>query len=168
MGSYYEIRPDYNTEADRLGDALDFPLSKEKMKGIIQEAANKEREGHDFWFLIENRDQEVVGNLFTFDCNQRMGTFRYGIDIAEVHQRKGYGAETLYLVLGFFFRELRYQKVTIGVYSFNDKSIKFHEAFGFKREGLLRRMVYTKGSYFDEVYFGLTHEEFDRLYPLIR
>jgi RimJ/RimL family protein N-acetyltransferase len=36
---------------------------------------------------------------------------------------------------------------------------------GFKLEGRLRRMVYTNGEFYDELYFGMTKEEFDQLYP---
>lgn len=65
----------------------------------------------------------------------------------------------------YFFRELRYQKCTALVYSFNDRSIHFHEAIGFRFEGRLRNMVYTDGQYFDEIYFGLTSAEWDEIDP---
>lgn len=161
---YYAITEDYDSEAERLGDALAFPFSQRQMRLIIEEAVQKKQEDDNFWFVIENTAGEVVGNLFTFDCNGRMGTFRFGIDIGRNHQRKGYGTEALLLVLRFFFQELRYQKVTIGVYSFNHQSIRFHQSLGFKEEGRLRRMVFTRGEYFDEVYLGLTGEEFQAIH----
>jgi RimJ/RimL family protein N-acetyltransferase len=64
------------------------------------------------------------------------------------------------LVLRYYFQELRYQKVTVRVYSFNDASIRLHEKLGFQLEGRLRRTVYTNGEYFDELIYGLTVEEF--------
>jgi RimJ/RimL family protein N-acetyltransferase len=38
--------------------------------------------------------------------------------------------------------------------------IRLHERLGFRREGCLRRMIYTDGQYFDDLIFGLTAEEF--------
>ena len=69
------------------------------------------------------------------------------------------------IFLRYFFRELRYQKCTALVYSFNERSIRFHEALGFKFEGRLRNMHYTNGAYFDELYFGLTRAEWDQIDP---
>ena len=55
--------------------------------------------------------------------------------------------------------------MTILVYSFNARSIRFYERFGFVPEGRLRQVVYTNGTHYDELYFGLTAEEFDQLDP---
>jgi RimJ/RimL family protein N-acetyltransferase len=35
---------------------------------------------------------------------------------------------------------------------------------GFQLEGRIRRMVYMRGQYFDELYFGMTREEFAERY----
>lgn len=59
---------------------------------------------------------------------------------------------------------LRYQKVTVNIYSFNERSMILHESLGFKHEGRIRRSVYTNGSYYDEVIYGMTCEEFDDIY----
>ncbi|MGI8643788.1 MAG: GNAT family N-acetyltransferase, partial [Thermomicrobiales bacterium] len=56
--------------------------------------------------------------------------------------------------------ELRYQKVTVQVYAFNESSIALHEQLGFQREGRLRRLVYTGGQHHDVLMYGLTREEF--------
>ena len=43
-------------------------------------------------------------------------------------------------------------------------SIKLHEKMGFKREGQLRNMVFSRGEFFDEIYYGMTRVEFDELF----
>ncbi len=75
-----------------------------------------------------------------------------------------YASEAIVLVLRYFFEELRYQKVTVTVYSFNAPSIRLHESLGFQREGCLRRTVFTQGQHFDEIFFGMTVEEFRARY----
>jgi len=64
------------------------------------------------------------------------------------------------LVLKYYFEELDYQKVTVQIYAFNEASLKLHKKLGFQQEGCLRRMIYTDGTYHDEIIFGLTVEEF--------
>jgi hypothetical protein len=36
---------------------------------------------------------------------------------------------------------------------------------GFQYEGRLRRMVYTNGNFYDQIYYGMMVEEFDALDP---
>jgi RimJ/RimL family protein N-acetyltransferase len=38
--------------------------------------------------------------------------------------------------------------------------VRLHEKLGFQLEGRLRRVVYTRGQYYDELYYGMTAEEF--------
>ncbi|ARV98974.1 Ribosomal-protein-alanine N-acetyltransferase [Bacillus subtilis subsp. subtilis] len=65
------------------------------------------------------------------------------------------------MVLRFFFLELAYQKVNTTVYSFNNPSIRLHEKLGFMKEGQLRKIIFTKGAYYDGFCFGMTREEFE-------
>lgn len=95
-----------------------------------------------------------------------MGVFKYGLRILRPYWRRGYARESITIVLRYYFHELRYQKVTAIVYSFNERSRRLHESLGFVLEGRLRRMVYTDGTLHDELYFGLTREEFDELQPV--
>ncbi|MCI0578583.1 MAG: GNAT family N-acetyltransferase [Chloroflexi bacterium] len=64
-------------------------------------------------------------------------------------------------MLGYYFRELRYQKVTVPVYADNAASIRLHEKLGFQREGVHRRMFFTQGRFVDVIRFGMTVEEFE-------
>ena len=70
------------------------------------------------------------------------------------------GALTDILEEPYYFDELRYQKVTVNVHSHNEASILLHQKLGFIKEGTHRRMGYTKGGYFDVIWFGMTVEEF--------
>jgi RimJ/RimL family protein N-acetyltransferase len=89
-----------------------------------------------------------------------MGHFRYGVDVGAEYRGRGYGREAVEILLGYFFNELRYHKCTVGIYAFNEVSIKFHESLGFMREGTLRDMVYTGGRYYDELHYGITDSEY--------
>jgi len=64
------------------------------------------------------------------------------------------------LVLRYYFRELRYQKATVTVYSFNEASARLHESLGFQLEGRIRRTVFTGRKHCDQLVYGITTEEF--------
>jgi RimJ/RimL family protein N-acetyltransferase len=115
--------------------------------------------------VIENNEGQHVGSIGTFECDPRVGTFKYWIVLMWRFWRQGYGSEAIKIVLRYYFRELRYQKVTSQIYSFNEPSLRLHEKLGFVREGRLRRMVYTNGQFYDQLMFGMTCEEFDQIDP---
>ncbi|HYU75716.1 MAG TPA: GNAT family N-acetyltransferase [Ktedonobacteraceae bacterium] len=139
---------------------IPFPQSQEAVKRFAERASVERSEDDCFRFVIENRAGEVVGDLSTNHCDRRVGSFGYGINTKKEHRQKGYASEAILLVLRYYFQELRYQKVTVPVYSFNEPSIKLHEKLGFQQEGRIRRIVFTRGQYYDELMYGMTVEEF--------
>jgi RimJ/RimL family protein N-acetyltransferase len=117
-------------------------------------------EGDTFHWVIEDKTGLPVGSISTHDCDPRNGTFSYGIDIDPAHRRRGYASEAVRMVCRYYFDELRYQKVTVPIHADNPASIALHEALGFQREGVHRRMIYTLGHHINVLWYGLTREEF--------
>lgn len=151
---------DADTEAARSSYHIPPPRSAGASRAWA-ERESADPESDNARFAIETLDGMLVGTLNVFGCAPRNGTFSYGVAIFRAHWRKGYAREAIRLVLRYYFRELRYQKVTASVYDFNEPSLALHRAMGFTQEGRLRRMGYTDGRYFDEIIFGMTREEFD-------
>ena len=149
-------------ELDQLTSSYVFPPSKGYFKKWTAElAAKNPTSSHEFRWMIENHDGVVVGTINSHSCAHRHGTFSYGLGINRPYWRLGYASEAIYLVLRYFFHELGYQKVTPGVFAFNEGSLALHRALGFVEEGRLRRMIYTEGEYHDDIQFGMTREEFE-------
>jgi len=48
----------------------------------------------------------------------------------------------------------------VSSYAFNERSVKLHESPGFQHEGRPRRIIYTGGQFHDEIFMGMTREEF--------
>ncbi len=140
--------------------AIPFPQSREAVRRWVEKTATREPDDDTFHFIIENLAGEIAGSIATHDCDRRHGTLSYGLNVLPEHRRKGYAAEAIVILLRYYFLELRYQKATAHVYSFNEASLRLHERLGFQREGQLRRMIYAVGAYHDQVVFGLTVEEF--------
>jgi RimJ/RimL family protein N-acetyltransferase len=151
---------------DRANSEIGFPAWEEKDRADYT-ALRESKDGKDgaFVWAIENNEGQHVGSIGSFDCDPRVGTFKYWILIRREFWRRGYGSEAIKIVLRFYFREMRYQKVTSQIYSFNEQSLRLHEKLGFVQEGRLRRMVYTNGQFYDQLMLGMTKEEFDELDP---
>ena len=154
-----------DTEIDRYEDAIGFPLSPERDRENLQKLAKEVGENDFIFCFIEDHQGQKIGHINSFDCVRRNGTFKYALAIKHQFWRRGYGREAVTILLRYFFYELRYQKCTALVYSFNERSIRFHEALGFTFEGRLRNMLYTNSEYFDELYFGLTVAEWNQIDP---
>lgn len=156
---------EWNRDSERARQ-LDFvwpPISRAAVQRWADEQAQKKLEDDAFHWVIEASSGTPVGGIATHNCNSRNGTFSYGVDIALAHRHQGYATEAIQLVLNYYFAELRYQKVTVSIVSYNEASIALHEKLGFVREGTLRRMSYTRGEYWDVHRYGMTKEEWEKL-----
>jgi RimJ/RimL family protein N-acetyltransferase len=158
--TYY--RDSTDTEAARVGDQVHILRSAEVMRQWAQELSLRKPENDSYQWAIEALEGVLVGMISTFNSEVHNGTFEYGLGVHRAHWRRGYASEAIRLVLTHYFRELRYQKVTVRVYAFNEPSIRLHESLGFQQEGRLRRMIFTGGEYHDVLVFGLTAEEFSQ------
>ena len=164
----WEVHYQWNlleTDAGRFGDEIWFPQSREAVRTWAEQEAQRGIENDEFRFQIERLDGALVGTINTHSVNRRCGTFGYGVAIMPQHRRCGFAAESIRLVLDYYFHERRFQKANAEVYGFNEPSIRLHERLGFVLEGRLRRMVYTGGQFFDALIYGMTREEFDARYP---
>ncbi len=154
-----------DTDMARAVDWIWPPMPLEWERHWLEKQVSERPTGDNYNLGIENAQGELVGTITSHDCDRRTGCFSYGVAIRDEYQRRGYAREAILLLLRWFFEELRYQKVTVDVYSFNEASLRLHDSLGFVREGRIRRTVYTGGRHFDQIIFGMTAEEFAERYP---
>lgn len=72
---------------------------------------------------------------------------------------RGLGSEAIALVTQFAFDELNLNRLQAGCYSSNLGSSRAFEKCGFRREGVLRKKRFRRGTYEDELILGLLREE---------
>lgn len=141
------------------GSNLDvFPGLSHDVTQILQ---RDDHNGHIF--VIENPSNLLIGCIFTYFCDLKNGTFSYYIYINSSYRCQGAAKESITILLQYYFQELRFQKVTIPIFVFNKCATTLHDILGFKREGRLRRMIYSHGQFFDLLTYGITAEEFDNM-----
>lgn len=162
----HHVAMDRERGTDRNLDAVMPPNSVARAEKWAREMAEQGfRDGDGFFFEIETLAGEHVGAIDTHHCDPRAGRFEYGIALREAQRGKGYAAEAILLVLRYYFLERRYQKCDVGVFDFNDASIRLHERLGFVLEGRRRRHTFTGGAFHDMLLYGMTVEEFRERHP---
>jgi RimJ/RimL family protein N-acetyltransferase len=155
-----------DTETGRLLDFLWPPNSLAATREWAQRLATCEIHEDRLFLVMEDHEGHAVGMISTHATNRRAGTFAYGISVNVEQRGRGYASEAIVLLLRYFFMELAYQKATIQVVECNPASIALHEKVGYQLEGRVRRMIFTQGQYYDELYYGMTREEFVERYGL--
>jgi RimJ/RimL family protein N-acetyltransferase len=113
--------------------------------------------------VIEARDGDgwkMIGNcgVFGIDPVNRLGEL--GIMIGEKNEwNKGYGAETMTLLLRHCFDTLNLNRAYLQVYAENARAKRSYENAGFVEEGRLRESVYKHGRYDDVIVMSVLRSE---------
>jgi RimJ/RimL family protein N-acetyltransferase len=108
--------------------------------------------------LVEN--DQLIGfcSLNDIMFNHQNAWIAIGIGEPEA-QGKGYGYDTMSLLIRFAFNELNLHRVQLGVFAYNIRAIRLYEKLGFVREGTLREALLRDGQRFDLYNYGLLASE---------
>jgi diamine N-acetyltransferase len=117
------------------------------------------------WFVIVLRENDkVIGEAGLLRMFHAWRTTDLSIIIgAKDAWGKGYGTETINLLLDYAFGYLNFHRVAIGVVGFNEMALRFYEKVGFKREGVQRDGYYYNHEYHDFVMMSVLEDEFRAL-----
>ena len=118
------------------------------------------------WFVIIIKENEqLIGEAGLLRMFHAWRTTDISIIIGEKNAwGKGYGTESILLLLDYAFRRLNFHRVAIDVVGFNEKAIRFWEKIGFKKEGIQRDGYYYKHKYHDFVMMSILEDEFRELH----
>lgn len=153
-----------DSEAVRfLNYGMTLPSSERDAQAFGERYAAFNNRDERIMFSIETLDGNLVGGMNIHSMNQKNGTFETGSRIYRRFRGQGYGFEAKIIVLRYAFHELRFQKYNIRCLATNQPMINHAKRLGCQPEGRIRRQIYTDGQYHDELFFGLTREEFDAL-----
>lgn len=105
--------------------------------------------------VVIKDDDRVIGTVILSDIDYKNGTAEIHIKLCKQIISKGYGTETINLVVNYAFNELRLNCIYAHINSYNDKSQKLFEKCGFEREGILRDRIFKKGTYHNVYSYSL-------------
>jgi len=98
----------------------------------------------------EGRGWRLIGNLGFFHLEWANRCAEFGIFIGDKSiWDKGYGTETVRLLLRHGFETLNLHRIYLRVYSTNPRAKRAYEKAGFILEGTMREAVYRHGRYAD-------------------
>lgn len=135
----------------------------ETQRSHIQICSTKIRKGTSYTFGIFSIESgELIGDISLYDVRKHpFHSALVGYSIDQYQLGKGFGTESLKLMLGFAFNQLKLHRVTAGVMPRNFPSIRVLEKAGFQKEGLSRENVCINGRWEDHLQFSILRREWE-------
>jgi RimJ/RimL family protein N-acetyltransferase len=139
------------------------PMSEADSEKFLHEVyADSNRQ----WFVVViKKNNQVIGEAGLLRMDRAWRATDVSVIIGEKEEwGKGYGTETILLLLDYAFRHLNFHRVAIGVVGFNERAIRFWQKVGFRKEGVHRDEYYYDGKYYDFVMMSILEGEFGELH----
>ena len=142
---------------DQMGIAT--PESQEKwVEENIEKGAMRAPQVVEFT-VYDHTDSAPVGTAGLLDIGHANGTAEFAIVIGE-RRGQGLGTEATRLVLDFAFSVLHLRNVLLEVLEWNAAGLKAYERAGFRRVGVRRGAVMSRGRPTDIVIMDAVPEDF--------
>ena len=109
---------------------------------------------------IINEKDVLVGFLTYKESNKYEKVFSIGITIASRYWNRGYGQDSIRLLIEYLFEELEAIKVQLEVIKYNIRAIACYEKCGFIQEFQKKGICYLDGKCVDTIIMGILKEEF--------
>jgi RimJ/RimL family protein N-acetyltransferase len=127
----------------------------EKLEKQIEEKKNL------FHFMVRAKaDDRLIGMaaFYRIEWTNSNAFLRLGIGAAE-DRRKGFGTQSLQMLLRFAFAELNLFRVSAMVPEYNEAALALLQKFGFAQEVCRRKALERDGQRWDLYVFGLLSDE---------
>jgi diamine N-acetyltransferase len=142
---------------DQMGIAT--PQSQEKwVEENIDKGVKREPEAVEFT-VYDRTDSMAVGTAGLFEIAHANGTAEFAIAIGE-RRGQGLGTEATRLVLDFAFHVLQLRNVLLETLEWNVAGLTGYERAGFRRVGVRRGAVMSRGRPTDVVIMDAVPEDF--------
>ncbi len=111
-----------------------------------------------YWIIQHN--ETSIGLASITGINYQLNSCYWAFYLGNSSIRgSGIGAKVELSVINYVFNTLNLNKLRCEVFSFNDKVIKMHEKFGFRREAYYRQHCFKNGEFLDVVGLALLKQE---------
>ncbi|MBN1330715.1 MAG: GNAT family N-acetyltransferase [Candidatus Heimdallarchaeota archaeon] len=145
-----------------LGDEAYIPTSASNEQKAINDIL--QNNAHVF-SIVDLTSDELIGRILLFDIDKINRNAMLGIVIGEKsYWNKGYGQDSLKLLLDYGFNLLNLNNIMLGVFSYNEGAINCYKKVGFKEIGRRRQAKIIAGKKFDIVLMDILAQEFKSIY----
>lgn len=138
---------------------LPFSMADEEQwfEGVLK------RPPHEHPFVIEvhqAEDWKALGTCGFHNLDWRIRSAEVGIMIGEKsYWNRGYGTETMRLLLKHGFETLNLNRIYLDVYQNNPRAVRTYEKAGFVHEGTKRQAAFKNGQYIDVLLMSVLKSE---------
>lgn len=120
-------------------------------------------------FLVQKKDGSTVGWAAHYVSAPNFGWIEIGYAIEPSERKKGYGTETVRLLVDYLFLTSEIERVQAVVDARNSPSRRVLEKAGFRHEGVLRSALWdSEGRWADGDLFGILRKDWKRPSVLTR
>lgn len=137
------------------------PLSLAQEEDWYESMLKRPADEHVFCIEVQTpQGWTTIGNTGFHNLDWRNRSAEVGLFIGEKQfWGKGYGGDTLRLMLRYAFNQLNLNKVYLNVFSTNQRGIRCYEKIGFVHEGRMREDIYQDGQYIDVFIMSVLRSE---------
>jgi RimJ/RimL family protein N-acetyltransferase len=156
---YTHFRWNNDPELNRLDSEI--PYEKEtfgQFKRRFEQMVRNPSETHRDFEI--HADGQLIGIAYVARISEHNHHGLIGITIGDRdYWGKGYGRESMALILEYCFEHLDLHRVSAETFEYNTAWRDLVEGMGFTREGTARDYLYREGEYFDKVSYALLEDE---------
>ena len=144
--------------ASNFGQYSCVVSSKSEMQWLFEPGSGV----HRYAMVLLNGDV-LIGSISLHDIDHINRHAFIGIFIGEEeHRNKGYGAESIRLILDYGFKTLNLHNIMLSVHADNDAGITCYKKVGFREAGRRSEWVFKGGRYIDVICMDILAHEFGR------
>jgi diamine N-acetyltransferase len=108
--------------------------------------------------IVDNITNLSVGMIDLFEFNPLHKRAGIGILIIESEQHKGFASEAIELLINYSFNQLNLHQLFANITVDNTKSLELFKKLNFKKIGIKKEWIFSKGNFKDEVLFQLINK----------
>jgi RimJ/RimL family protein N-acetyltransferase len=142
------------------GDYQHFPI--QVPEAHLEKRIREHELYHSEWvdFVVEDKLGAKVGWAAHYNSAPNFGWTEIGFAIAPPERNRGYASEAAAILTDYLFLTRDIGRIQAVVDTENTFSVKALEKYGFKREGALRKSLWSrKGAWADGYLYGIVREE---------
>lgn len=145
------------------GLAMYLPMSMSDEEKWLESIGSREQAEKPLAIEAQKgKDWKLIGDCGFFNIEWTNRSGELGIMIGDKSfWNKGYGTETMELLLRHGFETLNLHRIYLRVYSTNPRAKRAYEKAGFILEGSMREAVYQNGQYANIHFMSVLRPEWD-------
>lgn len=148
-------------EVMRLLVGGELPLSRASEEAFIRKAVKQQSTGNKY-YTVETLQGEYIGAAGFSDIQHvnRRATIGLVIGRRNLHGR-GYGTDTVHVLLHTAFHVYNFEKTTLKVFSNNQPAVACYRKCGFTEVGRMKQHRFIDGEWHDEICMQITRAEWE-------